>query len=128
MAKLGVGPVIVALGPHAVRRAELRRLLGRLGHAQIYPAGRVEEVSLLLDQERVEVFLACLGQDLDLAGQELAELQEFCCDYAPLILVVVGPGLVPAAKRLNEMGTDLCLVLPFSERKPAPAPRRAGWF
>jgi hypothetical protein len=121
MAKLGAGPVIVTLGPNAVRRDELRRLLQRLGHARIYPAGRVEELSLLLDQEKVEVFLACLGQNLDLAGQELADLQEFCCDYSPLILVVVGPGVSPAIKRLNETGTDLCLVLPFSERIPVSA-------
>ena len=126
MAKLGAGPVIVALGHNAVRRDELRRLLQRLGHARIYPAGRVEEVSLLFDQKRVEVFLACLGQNLDLAGQELADLQEFCCDYSPLILVVVGPGLSPATKRLNEMGADLCLVLPFSERDPAPATTLVG--
>ena len=139
MAKRGAGPVIVALGPNAVRQAELRRMLGRLGHARIYPAGRVEEVSLLFDQGRGEVLLACLGQNLELAGQELTDLQEFCCDYSPLILVVKGPGLSPATKRLNEMGTDLCLVLPFSERKPAPAitlvgsgvpssSGPAGWF
>ena len=113
--------MIVALGPNALRRVELQRMLRRLGHARIYPAGRVEEVSLLFDQGKVEVLLACLGKNLDLAGQELADLQEFCCDYSPLILVVVGPGLSPATKRLNEMGTDLCLVLPFSERNPAPA-------